>query len=395
MRQPPNRIAMTEDEACKLAHEIGFPILLRPSFVLGGRGMLIVYEMAELKEFAHVAFSAAPGKPVLLDKFLENAIEIDVDCLCDGERTVIGGMLEHIEFAGVHSGDAAMVMPPRLLKTNQIEQLREASYALAIALNVRGLMNIQFAFQGGDLYVLEVNPRASRTVPFIAKAIGVPLADYAARIMVGEKLSDIGFTQEVLPPCWAVKEAVFPFSKFPGAPVILSPEMRSTGEVMGMDSDLGIAYAKTQIAAKPPLPTEGNIFLSLKDEDKPRGVEVARQFVELGFHLYSTANTAAFLEKHGIPVKKLFRLSDGARPHVVDMIKNGDMQMIINTPQGMVPRLDENKIRTEAVAHGVLIKPTIAGAHAALLGIKSLKTRGLRVKSIQDYHRLIGETAMT
>ena len=392
LRQPSNRIAMSEEEACKLAEDIGFPILLRPSFVLGGRGMFIIHEMDEMKEFAHVAFSAAPGKPVLLDKFLENAIEIDIDCLCDGKRTVIGGMLEHIEFAGVHSGDAAMIMPPRRLKPEQIEQLREASYALAIALNVKGLMNVQVAFQDDDLYVLEVNPRASRTVPFVSKAIGVPLADYAARIMAGETLEDIGYTEEeVQPPCWAVKEAVFPFSKFPGAPVILSPEMRSTGEVMGMDPDLGLAYAKTQMAAKPPLPTKGNVFLSLKDEDKPEGVEIARQFIELGFKLYSTAGTSEFLKKHGVPVEKLFRLLDGARPHVVDLIKNNEVHLIINTPKGMMPKIDENKIRTEAVSHGVLIKPTLAGANAALLGIKALKSKGLRVKSIQDHHRKVSD----
>jgi len=395
LRQPENRIAHTPEEAFKMAEEIGFPILLRPSFVLGGRGMFIVYEMEEMRQVVLEAFSVAPGKPVLLDKFLEDAIELDVDCICDGERTVIGGMLEHLEYAGVHSGDAAMVLPPHGLTNEQIDHVREATYALAKALNVVGLMNIQYAIKDGDLYILEVNPRASRTVPFVAKAIGRPLAKYAARVMIGEKLSDIGFTEEIKPDYWAVKESVFPFARFPGAPIMLSPEMRSTGEVMGLDESLGLAYAKTQMAAKPALPTEGTVFLSFKDEDKPKALDIAREFHELGFVIVSTPGTAKFLKENNIPVANIFRVSDGARPNVIDLIKNGQMQMVINTPQGMIPRIDDNKIRAEAVLHGVCVKTTLSGARAALLGIHAIKEKELDVVSLQEYgKRLKGSVSV-
>lgn len=385
LKQPKNRIAYKPDEALALAEEIGFPVLLRPSFVLGGRGMFIVYEKEELQHVLIDAFSAAPGKPVLLDKFLEDAIEVDVDCISDGEVTVIGGMLEHIEYAGVHSGDAAMVLPPHQLKQYQVNKIREATYKLAKALDVIGLMNIQFAFQGDDLYVLEVNPRASRTVPFVSKAIGVPLAKYAARVMAGEKLKDIGFTKEIVPPYWAVKEAVFPFARFPGTPITLSPEMKSTGEVMGLDTVLGMAYAKTQMAAPPSLPLSGNIFLSVKDADKEEALEVAKEFNALGFDIVSTPGTAKFFNERGVPARNIYRISDGARPNVIDLIKNGQMQLVINTPSGMLPRMDENKIRTEAIAHGVHVKPTLAGAKASLHGIKALKRNNLGVTSVQEY----------
>lgn len=385
LKQPKNRIAYQPEEALALAEEIGFPVLLRPSFVLGGRGMFIVYEKEELQHVLIDAFSAAPGKPVLLDKFLEDAIEIDVDCISDGEITVIGGMLEHIEFAGVHSGDAAMILPPHRLKQYQVNQVREATYELAKALGVVGLMNVQFAFQGDDLYVLEVNPRGSRTVPFVSKAIGVPLAKYAARVIAGEKLADIGYTKEVIPPFWAVKEAVFPFARFPGAPIMLSPEMRSTGEVMGLDAVLGMAYAKTQMAAQPPLPLSGTIFLSVKDSDKEEAFQMAKEFKALGFDIVSTPGTAKFFNDRGVETQNIYRISDGARPNVIDLIKNGQMQLVINTPSGMIPRLDENQIRTEAVAHGVCVKPTLAGAQAALDGIKSLKRNTLGVTSVQAY----------
>lgn len=385
LRQPRNAIATSPEQAYELAGEIGFPILLRPSFVLGGRGMFIVYDMGELKRVIREAFDAAPGKPVLLDKFLEDAMELDVDAISDGQTTVIGGMLEHIEFAGVHSGDAAMVMPPHTLDPKMADEVREATCRLAQELKVVGLMNVQYAIKDGTLYVLEVNPRASRTVPFVSKAIGVPLAKYAARVMAGESLKEIGFTSEIIPAYWAVKEAVFPFVRFPGAPIALSPEMRSTGEVMGIDSDLGLALAKSQMAAQPALPLQGNVFLSVKNSDKPRALSIARELVDLGFSIYSTAGTAQVLEAEKIPVQRLFKLSEGARPNVLDMLKNGEIQMIINTPDGQVPRQDENIIRSQAVLRKVCIMTTLSGAQAALDGIRAMREKPLQVRSLQEF----------
>ena len=389
LKQPVNATATTPEEAYELAGQIGFPILLRPSFVLGGRGMFIVYEMEEMKRVIREAFDAAPGKPVLLDKFLEDAIELDVDAISDGETTVIGGMLEHIEYAGVHSGDAAMVIPPHTLQKNILDEVRSATYALAKELKVAGLMNVQYAIKGGELYLIEVNPRASRTIPFISKVIGVPLAKLAARVMAGEKLKDLGFTKEVVPDYIAVKESVFPFVRFLGSQIMLTPEMRSTGEVMGLDTSLGMAFAKSQMAAQPGLPTSGNVFISVKDHDKEAGASVAKSFHELGFKIFSTAGTAAFLASKGIPVTKTFKLSEGARPNVVDMIKNGQMQIIVNTPSGMNPRLDENRIREEALLGRVCMITTIMGAYAAIQGIKALKGQPLNVKSLQEYGEIM------
>lgn len=387
LKQPQNAIALTPKEAEEKSFALGFPILLRPSFVLGGRGMFIVQDVEELKEIANEVFDVAPGKPVLLDKFLVDAVELDVDCISDGETTVIGGMLEHVEYAGVHSGDAAMVLPPHKLTQNQIQTVREATYALAKALNVVGLMNVQFAYKDNDLYVIEVNPRASRTVPFVSKAIGFPLAKYAARVMAGEKLKNIGFTEEVTPTYWAVKESVFPFIRFPGAPIILSPEMRSTGEVMGLDKNLDLAYAKTQMAAKPALPMKGNVFISLKDSDKQKGLHIARQLIELGFKIYATPGTAQYFKANEIAVEQLFRISDGARPNVVDLIKNKKMHMVINTPLGMTPRMDENQIRSEALAHGICVRPTLSGAQAAIDAIRALKTNPVEIISLQEFNK--------
>lgn len=391
LKQPVNATATTPEEAYELAGQIGFPILLRPSFVLGGRGMFIVYEMEEMKRVIREAFDAAPGKPVLLDKFLEDAIELDVDAISDGETTVIGGMLEHIEYAGVHSGDAAMVIPPHTLQKNILEEVRSATYALAKELKVVGLMNVQYAIKGGELYLIEVNPRASRTIPFISKVIGVPLAKLAARVMAGEKLKDLGFTKEVVPDYIAVKESVFPFVRFLGSQIMLTPEMRSTGEVMGLDTSLGMAFAKSQMAAQPGLPTSGNVFISVKDHDKEAGASIAKSFHELGFKIFSTAGTAAFLASKSIPVTKTFKLSEGARPNVVDMIKNGQMQIIVNTPSGMNPRLDENRIREEALLGRVCMITTIMGAYAAIQGIKALKAQPLNVKSLQEYGDIMRE----
>jgi carbamoyl-phosphate synthase large subunit len=384
LRQPANRIALTEAEALSGAAEIGYPVLLRPSFVLGGRGMFILFSEEELKGVVRQVFDVMPGKPVLIDKFLEDAIELDVDCISDGETSVIGGMLEHIEYAGVHSGDAAMVMPPHTLGAPMLDTVRAATHALARALRVVGLMNVQFAIKDDQLYVLEVNPRASRTVPFVAKAIGVPLAKLAAKVMAGAKLRDLGFTRELTPRHWCVKEAVFPFVRFPGATIALGPEMRSTGEVMGLDEDLGVAFAKAQAAAKPGLPTSGNIFLSVKDADKPRAVGLARELAALGFNIHSTGGTAKALADAGVAVRKIAKIQEG-RPTAIDLIKNGEIQLVINTPAGMIPRRDENAIRAAALARNVCIMTTLTGAAAAVQGIRALREKHVGVRPIQSY----------
>ena len=386
LKQPSNDIAMKPEDAAAKAKKLGYPILLRPSFVLGGRGMFIVYDEEELSGVVKEAFAVAPGKPVLLDKFLEEAIELDVDCISDGDTTVVGGMLQHIEFAGVHSGDAAMVMPPHELSPEMLDEVRQATHDLAQDLRVIGLMNVQYAIKDGELFLIEVNPRASRTIPFVSKAIGVPLAKLGARVMAGAKLKDLGFTEEIIPKHWAIKEAVFPFSKFPGSSIVLTPEMRSTGEVMGQDEDFGMAFAKTQMAAKPSLPLEGNVFLSVKDSDKPKALEVAKGLAELGFSFTSTEGTAKFLNENGIPAKSTLRISEG-RPNVADLIKNGKVQLVINTPLGLIPRRDENGIRSEAVLNSVPVITTLGSAFAALNGIRSLKDRKFSVKSLQDYSR--------
>jgi carbamoyl-phosphate synthase large subunit len=390
LKSPANRIAMSEAEALTSAAELGYPVLVRPSFVLGGRGMFILYSEAELKDVVRQVFDVMPGKPVLIDKFLEDAIEVDVDCISDGETALVGGMLEHIEYAGVHSGDAAMVMPPHTLPKEMMTTIRSATYSLAKALKVVGLMNVQFAVKDGQLYVLEVNPRASRTVPFVAKAIGVPLAKLAARVMAGAKLKDLGFTKEIQPKHWCVKEAVFPFNRFPGAAIMLSPEMRSTGEVMGLDDDLGIAFAKTQMAAKPGLPLKGKVFFSVKDADKPHAVELAREFVALGFTLCSTSGTAKLLREGGVEVQHVNKLLEG-RPNCVDMIKNGEIQLVINTPRGMIPRHDENAIRAAAWANNVCIMTSLTGVRASINGIKAMKAKRVDVRPLQDYRGNVTE----
>ena len=384
LKQPDNDIATEPSQAAAKASAIGYPVLLRPSFVLGGRGMFIVYDEEELRSVVDEVFSVAPGKPVLLDKFLDEAIELDVDCISDGKTSVIGGMLQHIEYAGVHSGDATMVMPPHSLEDPMLGTIREATHALAKELNVVGLMNVQFAVKDGELFVLEVNPRASRTVPFVSKVIGRPLAKMAALVMEGATLEELGFTEEIQPPFWAVKESVFPFSRFPGAHVALSPEMKSTGEVMGLDKDLGVAYAKSQMAAKPSLPQSGNVFISVKDRDKEAAVEVARQLLDLGFKIFSTSGTASLMEDAGLEVEELFKIGEG-RPTILDKLKNHEVAMIINTPHGQIPRKHENQIRTEAVMHNVCIMTTLTSAQAAVNGILAMREKPLSVKSLQEY----------
>jgi carbamoyl-phosphate synthase large subunit len=391
--QPPNGIATNEAEALGAAQKLGYPILVRPSFVLGGRAMQIVYSDAELQRYMRFAVEASPERPVLVDKFLEDAAEVDVDCIADvGQFSnpndgtiVIGGMLEHIEYAGVHSGDAAMVLPPHTLSRKVIDTIREYTVAMARELKVIGLMNVQYAVKDEVVYVLEVNPRASRTVPFVSKAIGVPLAKLAAKLMAGKTLKQLGFTSEIWPKYWAVKESVFPFNRFHGQDILLSPEMRSTGEVMGLDADLGIAYAKSQMAAGSPLPLSGRLFISVSEAHKQEAAQVAKSFADLGFELVATAGTAAVLEKAGLKVQRILKISEG-RPNAVDLLKNREIQLVVNTPAGQTPRADEVKIRTTAVYTSTPIMTTLSGAKAAALGIAALKKNGYAVKTLQEYH---------
>jgi carbamoyl-phosphate synthase large subunit len=391
--QPANGIATNEAEALAVAKKLSYPILVRPSFVLGGRAMQIVYSDSELQHYMRFAVEASPERPVLVDKFLEDAAEVDVDCIADVGQfanpddgtIVIGGILEHIEFAGVHSGDAAMVLPPHTLSQKVIQTIREYTYAMARELKVIGLMNVQYAVKDEIVYVLEVNPRASRTVPFVSKAIAAPLAKLAAKVMAGKSLKQLGFTKEIWPKYWAVKESVFPFNRFAGQDILLSPEMRSTGEVMGLDADLGIAYAKSQMAAGSPLPLSGKLFISVSEAHKREVPEIGKAFADLGFELIATSGTAAILEKAGLKVQRVFKLSEG-RPNAVDLLKNREVQLVINTPAGQTPRADEVKIRTTAVYTGTPIMTTISGAKAAALGIAALKKSGYAVKTLQEYH---------
>jgi carbamoyl-phosphate synthase large subunit len=391
--QPPNGLATNAEEALAVAKKLDYPVLVRPSFVLGGRAMQIVYSDAELQHYMRFAVEASPERPVLVDKFLEDATEVDVDCIADvghasktGDGTiVIGGILEHIEFAGVHSGDAAMVLPPHTLSQAVIETIREHTHAMARELKVVGLMNVQYAVKDEKVFVLEVNPRASRTVPFVSKAIGVPLAKLAAKVMAGKTLKELGFTKEIWPKYWAIKESVFPFNRFHGQDILLSPEMRSTGEVMGLDADRGIAYAKSQMAAGSPLPLSGKVFISVSDAHKKDVAPVARQFAELGFELVATSGTAAVLEKSGLKVQRILKLLEG-RPNVIDLLKNKEIQLVINTPSGAAPREDEVKIRTTAIYTGTPIMTTLSGAKAAARGIAALKKSGYSVKTLQEYH---------
>ncbi len=392
--QPPNGLATNETEALVAARRLGYPVLVRPSFVLGGRAMQIVYSDAELSHYMRFAVEVSHRRPVLVDKFLEDATEVDVDCIADVGRfddprqghIVIGGILEHIEYAGVHSGDAAMVLPPHTLSRPVLQTIREYTQAMARELRVVGLMNVQYAVKDDIVFVLEVNPRASRTVPFVSKAIGQPLAKLAARLMAGKTLQELGFTEGIVPDYFAVKESVFPFNRFHGQDILLSPEMRSTGEVMGLDSDLGIAYSKSQMAAGASLPMSGKVFISVNDADKRRVAGVAQLLVDLGFDIVSTSGTAAVLEKAGLKVQRVFKLMEG-RPNAIDLLKNREIQLVINTPSGQVPRADEVRIRTTAVYTNTPIMTTLSGAHAAALGIAAMKKRGYTVKTLQEYHQ--------
>jgi len=392
--QPPNGTAMSIEEAKDVARKLGYPVLIRPSYVLGGRAMDIIYDEETLVKFMSEAIAVSPEHPVLIDKFLEDAVETEIDAVSDGEETYIGGVMEHIEQAGVHSGDAACVLPPFSISDKVIETMKEYTRKFAKELSVVGLINVQFAVKNGIVYVLEVNPRASRTVPFVSKATGVPLAKIAAKVMVGHKLRELGITGEH-PKLGhiAIKEAVFPFAKLPGVDVVLGPEMKSTGEVMGIDSDFGMAYYKAELAAETKLPTSGNVFISVRDEEKMHAIPIARKLSELGFNILATRGTAETLIAMGVKTETVLKVSEG-RPHIVDYIKSGKVALIINVPKGKGPKDDEFQIRRAAVEYKVPYITTIAAAHAAVRAIQRIKESKFTIKSLQEYHSKIFEKAL-
>ena len=384
LKQPPNRTARTEDDAVRLAGEIGFPLVVRPSYVLGGRAMEIVYSEDDLRTYMTTAVQVSNDSPVLLDRFLDLAIEVDVDAICDGKDVYIGGIMEHVEQAGVHSGDSACSLPPSSLSAELQDQIREQTRRMALALNVVGLMNVQFAIQGGIVYVLEVNPRASRTAPFVSKATGVPLAKAAARVMSGRTLKELGLTRERIPPFYSVKAPVFPFSKFPAADPILGPEMKSTGEVMGTGRSFGEAYAKAQTASNVVLPTRGVCLISVRERDKPGAVKLARLLIARGFDIVATHGTADELEKAGVQCRRANKVREG-RPHIVDMIKNDEISLIVNTTEGKRAIFESNSIRREAVARRVTYYTTLAAALATCEAIDHLQE--VEVNRLQDLHK--------
>jgi carbamoyl-phosphate synthase large subunit len=390
LRQPPNATAVNVKQAVKVAKEIGYPVLVRPGFVLGGRGMEIVYDDKTLGNFIREAeeYSELPlsENPVLIDKFLEIATEVDVDAVADGQDVIVAGVMEHIEEAGIHSGDSACVLPPYSLSHELVDRLKDQTIALARRLDVRGLMNVQYAIKDDLIYVLEVNPRASRTVPFVSKATGIPWAKVAAKIMMGKTLRDQGITAAPWPRHVSVKESVFPFIKFQGVDVILGPEMRSTGEVMGIDDRFPIAFAKSQMAASTTLPLEGNVFLSVRDADKELIVTMARELAEMGFNIISTEGTWKVLRSANIPAQLVPKISETRRPNIIDLIKNDQIALLINTPTRKGRDTDEGKIRAAAVLHEIPTVTTITGARAATRAIRALKESGWSVKSLQEHH---------
>ncbi|MEO7082797.1 MAG: carbamoyl-phosphate synthase large subunit [Gemmatimonadaceae bacterium] len=384
LQQPPNGTATSVDEAETIAIRVGYPVLVRPSYVLGGRAMQIVYDVESLQQYFATAVRVSEERPVLVDRFLEDAFECDVDAISDGNRVVIGGIMQHIEDAGIHSGDSACVLPPYRIGAADMQSMREQTVALAKALGVVGLINVQYAIKDGVVYVLEVNPRASRTIPFVSKAIGVPLASLAARVMMGETLDDIGFTEEVHPPFVSVKEAVFPFNKFAGTDPVLGPEMRSTGECMGISDSFGSAFAKAQLAASNGLPLEGVVLITVIDSDKPTVTPIARRFHEMGFTIVATSGTATYLRDRGIPAQAVLKVHEG-RPNCLDMVVNHDTQLLINTPMGKHAQFDDYLLRQAAIVNRVSYTTTMSAANAACDAILSLKSRGLRVRSLQEW----------
>ncbi|MFW5923735.1 MAG: carbamoyl-phosphate synthase large subunit, partial [Planctomycetota bacterium] len=386
LKQAPSDTATSFEQARRVAGDIGYPVLIRPSYVLGGRAMVVAWKEEELEEIVSEAMEAAPGHPVLIDKFLDDAIEVDVDAVCDGEDVVVAGVMEHIEEAGVHSGDSAMVLPPYSLDEKVVGEIKEQIRRMAIELEVEGLMNVQLAVKDGEIYVLEINPRGSRTVPFVSKATGLPLASVASKVIAGKSLKSQGVTADPVPNYYAVKESVMPFDRFPGVDPVLGPEMKSTGEVMGVDRDFAMAFAKSQTAAGQPLPTEGRVFVSVRDADKEKVIPIARTFHEEGFDLLATSGTQAALEEAGIPAERVPKLAEG-RPNIVDFIKSRDVGLLINTPSGPIPRRDEVKIRGEAVRHNIPLITTTAAADASARAISALKADELSVHSLQEIHR--------
>ncbi len=386
LKQPESDTALTVEGALAVARRIGYPVMVRPSYVLGGRAMMVAYKDEDIEPFVRAALKVSPGFPVLLDRYLEGAIEVDADCVCDGKQVYVGGVMQHIEAAGIHSGDSACCVPPHSLSPEMVKRIEQAVSEIALELNVKGVMNTQWAVAGDELYVIEINPRASRTVPYVSKASGVPLVKLAAKIASGKTFDDIGYPKPPRPMEWyAVKEAVFPFNRFSGVDPILGPEMKSTGEVMGMDASFEIAYWKSQIAAGQNLPTEGTVFLSAKDADKSWMVEIGRQLVELGFGLASTTGTAAALQEAGLPVRVLKKLAEKESPNIMDLMRDGEVQMIINTPSGPTARVDEVKIRSETILRGIPIITTEPGARASLAAIRTVREHGWTVKALQDY----------
>ena len=382
IRQPPNGTATTLAEAEAVALDVGYPVLVRPSYVLGGRAMQIVYDQASLRGYFETAARVSENRPVLIDRFLEDAYEVDVDAIGDGEHYVIGGVMQHIEDAGIHSGDSACVLPPYIIREEDLATMRTHTLALAKALGVIGLINVQFAIRDRVVYVLEVNPRASRTIPFISKAIGVPLASLAARLIMGESLADIGFTAEIIPPYVSVKEAVFPFNKFRGADPVLGPEMRSTGEVMGISESFGSAFAKAQLAADNGLPLSGAVLVTVNDSDKAVVAPIVRRFQDMGFRVLATPGTAKFLRARGIAAETVFKVHEG-RPNGVDLIVNGQVQLLINTPLGKRAQKDDYTLRQAAIAARLPYTTTLSAARAAVDAIEALHSRAL-----QEWHEI-------
>ncbi|MBK6841758.1 MAG: carbamoyl-phosphate synthase large subunit [Gemmatimonadetes bacterium] len=388
VRQPDAGTATSVTEAVTIAERIGYPVLVRPSYVLGGRAMQIVYDEASMRGYFESAVRVSEERPVLVDRFLEDAYEADVDAVCDGTRVVIGGVMQHIEDAGIHSGDSACVLPPYVIQPADIATMKAHTVALAKELGVVGLINVQFAVKDGVVYVLEVNPRGSRTIPFVSKAIGVPLASVAARCMVGESLESIGFTEEIVPPYHSVKEAVFPFTKFREFDPLLGPEMRSTGEVMGISTSFGSAFAKAQLAADNELPLGGAIFITVNDGDKPTVTPIARRFHEMGFTLYATEGTAQYLRERGIPTSGVRKVHEG-RPHGVDLMLNGEVQLLINTPLGKHAQFDDYALRQTAISKRISYTTTMSAASAACDAIQSLRAQAPSVCSLQEWHEIL------
>ncbi len=386
LKQAESDTAMSVEEAIVIAERIGYPVMIRPSYVLGGRAMETVYDERSLKDYMKRAVKASPEHPVLVDKYLEDAIEVDVDAISDGKDIIIGGVMEHIEEAGIHSGDSACSLPPHSLSKSIVDEIKRQTKSLAKELNVIGLMNVQFAVKNGDVYILEVNPRASRTIPFVSKATGIPLAKIAAKLMVGKTLKELGIVEERETEHISVKEAVFPFDRFPGVDTILGPEMKSTGEVMGIDKDFGRAYGKSQISCGNKIPLSGKIFISLKDKDKPASVFIVKKLLELGFSVIATRGTAQYLKEHGINVGVVNKVAEG-RPHIVDLIKNKEINFIINTVSDTQAQKDSFSIRQSALQYKIPFTTTISGAIAAVEAIEVLKKKKINIKSIQEYHK--------